>query len=308
MIDNQIELFYKRARLRARMVAAVLALALLASALIQPQAKGLGLALRAQLGQRGAFLRTAAGVAVGALVAPLAAPPAHAETIGETIGEIATSGLIFKDKLMIERFDDPKVTGVKLYVAYYERPLNERLAKNFFSDPTQASVSCVRTGTVTLAEDVSTSKEGEEVFSQSRSLFFKSVKVRRIYDKDSNTLVYVSYSSRLDKGDDENKSRYKVRFAGRVRVGACARWSRRAARWLTLACAPSPQPWAERSRQFARCPSDESDSRCLKFHNRSVLYRGSRLAGCPGGKPGARCVKEQSGTVARPASSSSLQR
>ena len=51
--------------------------------------------------------------------------------------------------------------------------------------------------------------EGEEVFSQSRSLFFKSVKVRRVYDKEANTVVYVSYSVRLSKSEDDNKSRFK---------------------------------------------------------------------------------------------------
>lgn len=62
---------------------------------------------------------------------------------------------------------------------------------------------------MTLAADINTSSEGEEVFSQARSLFFKSVKVRRIYDKPNNTLIYVSYSSRLSKDDDSNKSRFK---------------------------------------------------------------------------------------------------
>jgi catabolite regulation protein CreA len=152
--------------------------------------------------ERSSFLRGAVAIAVAAAVAPGAAR-------ADTVAEIQTSGLIFKDTLVIERFDDPKVKGVKLYVADYQRPLNERLANNFFSDPTQASVTCVRNGPIVIADDISTSKDGEEVFSQARSLFFKSVKVRRVYDKASNTLIYVSYSTRLSKDDDENKSRFK---------------------------------------------------------------------------------------------------
>ena len=58
-----------------------------------------------------------------------------------------------------------------------------------------------------MTEDVDTSQEGEEVFQQARSLLFKSVNVRRLYDKESGTLIYVSYSTRLNKSDDENKSR-----------------------------------------------------------------------------------------------------
>jgi len=32
--------------------------------------------------------------------------------------------------------------------------------------------------------------------------------VRRVVDKATNTLVYVSYSDRLNKGDDANKARF----------------------------------------------------------------------------------------------------
>ena len=49
-----------------------------------------------------------------------------------------------------------------------------------------------------------------QVFSQSRSLLFKSIKVRRLYDAEAPALVYVSYSVRLNKEDDENKSRFKT--------------------------------------------------------------------------------------------------
>jgi catabolite regulation protein CreA len=53
------------------------------------------------------------------------------------------------------------------------------------------------------------SKSGEEVFSEARSLLFKTVRVRRLYDADANALIYVSFSTRFDKNDDANKSRFK---------------------------------------------------------------------------------------------------
>ena len=40
-----------------------------------------------------------------------------------TIGQISGSGLVFKDTLVVESFDDPKVKGVTLYVSNFERPL-----------------------------------------------------------------------------------------------------------------------------------------------------------------------------------------
>jgi len=163
------------------------------------------------------------------------------------------------------------VKGVELYVSDFQRPLTERIAKDFFSDPAQSAVTCVRTGPVTLDPSINKSPEGEEarvhprppapslrtalpplrppprdaigiaigavcvaqVFSQARALLFKAVKVRatrqttatdlppaavmrahaqvrRVYDEKTNSLLYISYAERLDKSDDENKSRFKT--------------------------------------------------------------------------------------------------
>ena len=52
--------------------------------------------------------------------------PAHA---ARTIGEIQGSGLVFKDTLKVEAFDDPKVSGVQLYLSDFQRPATEKLAK-----------------------------------------------------------------------------------------------------------------------------------------------------------------------------------
>jgi len=49
----------------------------------------------------------------------------------------------------------------------------------------------------------------QEVFEEKKSLLFKELKVQRIYDQDKNTMVYVSFNTRLDKNDDTNKSRFK---------------------------------------------------------------------------------------------------
>lgn len=43
-----------------------------------------------------------------------------------------------------------QVDGVQIYISDFRRPLAERLAKDFFSDPSQAAVACVRTGPVTM--------------------------------------------------------------------------------------------------------------------------------------------------------------
>eukprot|EP00190_Bangiopsis_sp_CCMP1999_P005601 CAMPEP_0198736532 /NCGR_PEP_ID=MMETSP1475-20131203/66330_1 /TAXON_ID= ORGANISM="Unidentified sp., Strain CCMP1999" /NCGR_SAMPLE_ID=MMETSP1475 /ASSEMBLY_ACC=CAM_ASM_001111 /LENGTH=184 /DNA_ID=CAMNT_0044500355 /DNA_START=197 /DNA_END=751 /DNA_ORIENTATION=- len=144
---------------------------------------------------------------LGLLGVAAAAPVISA--VARDVGSIPASGLIFKDYVNVIEFDDPKVAGVRLYISDFQRPLSEKLQKNFFSDPSQAAVTCVKSGPIRVSKDVSESREGEEVFSQSRNALFKSVHVRRLYDKEANVLVYISYATRFSKSDDENKSRFK---------------------------------------------------------------------------------------------------
>ena len=64
------------------------------------------------------FLAGAAAVTSG-----LVAPTEASADGSRTIGQISGSGLVFKDTLVVEAFDDPKVKGVTLYVSNFERPL-----------------------------------------------------------------------------------------------------------------------------------------------------------------------------------------
>mmetsp|Transcript_7716 Transcript_7716/g.24282 ORF Transcript_7716/g.24282 Transcript_7716/m.24282 type:complete len:195 (-) Transcript_7716:25-609(-) len=144
------------------------------------------------------------GCLVGGALAPA---PAHAESKRQ-IGSITASGLIFKDKLVVDAFPDPKVEGVTLYVSDFERPVTERLQKDFFSDPSQAGLACSRRAAPLTVGAVDRSPEGEDVVAEAKSLLFKTLRVKRIVDKEANALVYVSFSTRLDKGDDSNKARF----------------------------------------------------------------------------------------------------
>jgi len=163
---------------------------------------------------RGAALPSfvaAARLAVAVACAPvlLHAPAAAAFEGARTIGEIPGSGLVFKDTLVVESFDDPKVQGVTLYISNFQRPLAERLKKDFFGDPSYAAVACARTGPVSVADNIKKGKVGEEVFEESKSLLFKTLRVQRLYDEEKGTVTYVSFSTRLDKNSDDNKARFK---------------------------------------------------------------------------------------------------
>ena len=141
------------------------------------------------------------------MASTIAAPPANAADKRQ-IASITASGLVFKDKLIVDAFADPKVEGVTLYVSDFERPVVERVQKDFFSDPSQSGLACSRRAAPLKVGNVDTSAEGEDVVSEAKSLLFKTLRVKRIVDKEANALVYVSYSTRINKDDDSNKARF----------------------------------------------------------------------------------------------------
>jgi catabolite regulation protein CreA len=145
------------------------------------------------------------------LSAALAVTPSTAAWADEKrlVGEIPTSGLVFKDTLRVESYTDPKVAGVQLFLGDFSIPATEKFAKgDVFSDPSNASLSCSRKGRVVVSAGASEKLEGEEVIADSKNLFFKSVKVRRLVDKKSGNVVYAAFSQRVDTGGDSNKSRF----------------------------------------------------------------------------------------------------
>jgi len=101
------------------------------------------------------------------------------------------------NSIVVEAVNDPKVEGVTCHITRFDRSLIDRLSKgNWFVDPSNSSIACRQTGPITVG-DIDTSARGEEVFSQRLSLIFKSLAVRRIYDKKNETLVYVIYSRQV---------------------------------------------------------------------------------------------------------------
>jgi CreA protein len=99
--------------------------------------------------------------------------------------------------IVVEAVADPKVKGVTCHLSRFSRSLIDRLSKgNWFIDPSNSSIACQATGPIMIG-DIDTSARGEEVFSERLSLIFKSLAVRRIYDKANTTLVYLVYSRQV---------------------------------------------------------------------------------------------------------------
>src|SRR6218665_2751274 len=91
--------------------------------------------------------------------------------------------------IAVEAVADPEVQGVVCHVAYFNRSLLDRMSQgNWFEDPSYSAVDCEASGPITIG-DISLGKGVEEIFQQSRSLIWKSLRVSRIYDQTNNSLV-----------------------------------------------------------------------------------------------------------------------
>ena len=101
------------------------------------------------------------------------------------------------NSIVIESIPDPKVQGVTCHLAHFDRSVIDRLSKgNWFEDPSNSSIACRQTGPITVGS-IATGSAGEEVFSERASLIFKSIAIRRIYDRANDTLIYVAYSRQV---------------------------------------------------------------------------------------------------------------
>jgi CreA protein len=104
------------------------------------------------------------------------------------------------NEIKIKSLTDPKVEGVICHLSYFDRGFWDRVGKgNWFENPSNSSISCLQTGPVTI-HGIDLDKSGEEVFDQNQSLIFKQLAVRRIYDGDSDSLMYVSFSRKITNG------------------------------------------------------------------------------------------------------------
>lgn len=116
----------------------------------------------------------------------------------EVVGKVGVDWL--GNDIIVEAISDPKVQGVTCHVSYFERGLIDRLQKGkWFEDPSDSAISCHQTGPIAIG-NIDLSKKGESVFDQGISLIWKQRVVKRIYDKENNTLIYLSHSRQVQDG------------------------------------------------------------------------------------------------------------
>ncbi len=146
--------------------------------------------------------RQQTGVILCGLMVLLLTVPALAEEIGRVSTTFKFVGA--NDKIVIEAFDDPDISGATCYVSRAKTG-GVKGAIGVAEDTSDASISCRQTGPIILPERVVSGKDdGKQVFKKSSSLLFKTVQVVRFFDKKRSTLLYLTYSDRIIEGSPKN--------------------------------------------------------------------------------------------------------
>jgi CreA protein len=132
------------------------------------------------------------------LFALFVASPVCAEKVGEVSTEFIMTGP--NSKIVIEAFDDPLITGVACHVSYPTKG-GIKGALGLIEERSEASIACRQVGPITIPGNL---KEGDEVFSKSRSVLFKKLHVTRFLDRKRNVLVYLAFTDKLVDGSPKH--------------------------------------------------------------------------------------------------------
>lgn len=139
-----------------------------------------------------------------ALLAALAvAPVARAEEPDLVFKKSTVWKLLTPDdKLAVYGIDDPEVEGVACHFTVPERGG----VKGMFGVAEQTSdvsLACRQVGPIKFMRQL---EQGEEMFRERRSLFFKKMQIVRGCDAKRNVLVYMVYTDKLIDGSPKNST------------------------------------------------------------------------------------------------------
>ena len=115
-----------------------------------------------------------------------------------TDSDSVSTGLFSTTTIDVDAFNDPQIPAITCHVS----SVNARLS---FSDPSNMAIACRQTGPLpaNLHEQVNLA-EPKQVFRDSKSILFKSLKVRRTFDEQNQTLIYLAYTTKESTGSFKN--------------------------------------------------------------------------------------------------------
>lgn len=110
------------------------------------------------------------------------------------VGDVSLGFFTLKD-IKLNDMRDPLIPGITCHIASIEADFS-------LADPSDSSISCRQTGEITpeMIAKIEKTKDGEVIFKKSKSIFFKSMKVRRIFDSKNQTIMYLSYATKETSG------------------------------------------------------------------------------------------------------------
>ena len=148
--------------------------------------------------------RPAAAALLAVVLAWMTATPAAAADEPDLIFRRST---VFKllspdDKLATYGVDDPDVEGVACHFTAPEKG-GYKGWLGLAEEVSDVSLSCRQIAPIRFKRKTS---QGEDMFRQRRSLFFKKMQIVRGCDAKRNVLVYMVYSDRLIEGSPKNST------------------------------------------------------------------------------------------------------
>jgi CreA protein len=127
-----------------------------------------------------------------------AAAVAQAEPIGEVNTVFQWLGP--DHKIVVEAYDDPKVSGITCYVSRAKTG-GIKGGLGLAEDKAEASIACRQVGPIVIAKPL---PKQEDMFTERISMVFKKLRVVRMVDPKRNALVYLTYSDRVIEGSPQN--------------------------------------------------------------------------------------------------------
>jgi CreA protein len=104
------------------------------------------------------------------------------------------------DKIVVERYDDPKVRNVSCYMSRADTG-GIKGGLGLAEDPSRFSIACRAVGPFEIPDRL---PKSEVIGFASASLFFKTFRIHRAIDPEKNVLIYTVVSTKLINGSPFN--------------------------------------------------------------------------------------------------------
>jgi CreA protein len=103
-------------------------------------------------------------------------------------------------KIIIESYDDPKIDGITVFISKSQTG-GIKGGLGLAEDTSDASVAVRQTGPIKVKEGF---KNGDDAFTEKRSVLFKQLHVSRFWDASHQSFVYVVWTARVINGSPKN--------------------------------------------------------------------------------------------------------